>query len=61
MIIEQAKGILSERHGESLQDALDRLRRRAPSRLGVVERHARSRSSSVREIARRVVEDRLEP
>jgi transcriptional regulator with GAF, ATPase, and Fis domain len=44
VLIEQAKGMLSERHGESLDDAFDRLRR-----------HARSRSTPVREIARDIV------
>lgn len=50
VVIEQAKGMLAERHQESLRDAFERLRR-----------HARSRSAPVREIARQVVEDRLEP
>lgn len=44
VLIEQAKGMLSERHGESLDDAFDRLRR-----------NARSQSSPVREIARDIV------
>lgn len=50
VMIEQAKGMLAERHGESLSDAFDRLRA-----------HARSRSTRVHEIARQVVEDRLQP
>lgn len=50
VLIEQAKGMLAERHGISLGDAFDRLRR-----------HARNESTPVREIARQVVEDRLEP
>lgn len=50
VLIEQAKGMLAERHGESLGDAFQRLRR-----------HARSHSAPAREIARRVVEDRLDP
>lgn len=49
VLIEQAKGILGERHGESVGDAFERLRR-----------HARSKSAPVREIARQVVEDALE-
>jgi transcriptional regulator with GAF, ATPase, and Fis domain len=49
VLIEQAKGMLSERHGESLSDAFERLRR-----------YARSRSTPVREIARRVTEGALE-
>lgn len=50
VVIEQAKGMLSERHGESLADAFDRLRT-----------YARNRSTPVREIARQVVEERLQP
>ena len=50
VLIEQAKGMLAERHGVSLGDAFERLRR-----------HARNESTPVREIARRVVEERLEP
>lgn len=50
VIIEQAKGILSERHGEPLADAFNRMRT-----------HARSRSMPVREVARQVVEERLQP
>jgi GAF domain-containing protein len=50
VVIEQAKGILSERHGESMTESFDRIRR-----------HARSRSTPAREIARRVVEDGLDP
>lgn len=50
VVIEQAKGMLSERHDESLGDAFDRMRA-----------HARSRSTPVREIARQVVEERLQP
>lgn len=48
VLIEQAKGMLGERHGESLDDAFERLRR-----------HARSESTPVREIARRVVSGTL--
>lgn len=48
--IEQAKGMLAERHGESLADAFNRMRA-----------HARSQSTAVREIARQVVEERLQP
>ncbi len=50
VLIEQAKGILAERHGDSMGGAFERLRR-----------HARSRSTPVREIARQVVEDGLDP
>jgi transcriptional regulator with GAF, ATPase, and Fis domain len=50
VLIEQAKGMLAERHGEPPTNAFDRLRR-----------HARSKSTSVREIARQVVEERLDP
>lgn len=50
VLIEQAKGMLAERHGMTLADAFDRLRR-----------HARNASTPVREIARQVVEERLEP
>lgn len=50
VLIEQAKGVLAERHGDSMQDAFERLRR-----------HARSHSTPVREIARQVVEDHLRP
>lgn len=46
--IEQAKGVLMERHGESLREAFDRLRR-----------HARSNNVAVREVAADVVEGRL--
>lgn len=48
VLIEQAKGVLAERHGESMVEAFQRLRG-----------HARSRSTAVREIARQVVEDHL--
>lgn len=50
VIIEQAKGMLAQRHGEPLADAFERLRR-----------YARSRSTPVREIARQIVEDGLHP
>ena len=50
VVIEQAKGMLAERHGESPGDAFNRLRA-----------HARGRSTPVREIARQVVEERLQP
>lgn len=50
VLIEQAKGMLVERHGETLGEAFERLRR-----------HARSKSTPVREIARQVVEESLEP
>lgn len=50
VLIEQAKGILAERHGGSMGDAFERLRR-----------YARSHSAPVREVARQVVEDRLQP
>lgn len=50
VLIEQAKGMLAERHAVSLGEAFDLLRR-----------HARSNSTPVREIARRVVEEKLEP
>lgn len=50
VLIEQAKGMLAERHGLPLGEAFDRLRR-----------HARNRGTPVREIARQVVEERLEP
>ncbi|HSP03137.1 MAG TPA: GAF and ANTAR domain-containing protein [Acidimicrobiales bacterium] len=50
VVIEQAKGMLAERHGESLGDAFNRMRALA-----------RSRSTPVREIARQVVDDRLQP
>mgnify|MGYP003115998677 FL=1 len=50
VVIEQAKGMLAERHGEPLRDAFNRLRT-----------HARSQSTPVREIARQVVEERLQP
>lgn len=46
--IEQAKGILCERHDESLAQAFDRLRT-----------HARSNNMTVRDVARQVIEDRL--
>lgn len=49
VVIEQAKGRLSERHGETPTAAFERLRR-----------HARSKSTPVREIARRVVEGDLD-
>lgn len=48
VLIEQAKGMLAERHGIPLGEAFERLRR-----------HARNESTPVREIARRVVEDAL--
>ena len=48
VVIEQAKGVLLERHGESLPEAFDRLRR-----------HARSNSVTVRQVAADVVEGRL--
>lgn len=50
VVIEQAKGMLAERHDEPLAAAFDRLRR-----------HARSKSTPVREIARQVVEEHLQP
>lgn len=50
VVIEQAKGMLAERHAETMVDAFDRLRK-----------HARSRSTPVREIARQVVAERLQP
>ena len=50
VVIEQAKGMLAERHDEPLTAAFDRLRRQA-----------RSQSTAVREIARQIVEDRLQP
>lgn len=50
VLIEQAKGMLAERHDIPLGEAFDRLRR-----------HARNQSTPVREIARQVVEERLEP
>ena len=50
VLFEQAMGMLAERHGMTLADAFDRLRR-----------HARNASTPVREIARQVVEERLEP
>ena len=50
VVIEQAKGMLAERHGEALTDAFDRLRA-----------HARRESAAVRDIARQVVEERLQP
>lgn len=50
VLIEQAKGMIAERHDVPLGDAFDRLRR-----------HARGKSTPVREIARQVVEERLEP
>lgn len=50
VVIEQAKGMLAERHGESLTDAFNRMRALA-----------RSRSTPVREIARQVIEERLQP
>lgn len=46
--IEQAKGVLVERHGESLREAFERLRR-----------HARSNNVTVRQAAADVVEGRL--
>lgn len=49
VVIEQAKGILAERHGISLSDAFDRIRT-----------HARSNSTSVRGVAQQVVNERLE-
>lgn len=49
VLIEQAKGMISERHGDSMAEAFDRLRR-----------HARSRSTSVREVARQIVESELD-
>lgn len=50
VIIEQAKGMLAERHQETLAEAFERLRR-----------HARARRAPVREVARQTVEDQLQP
>jgi GAF domain-containing protein len=50
VVIEQAKGILFERHGGSMGDAFDRLRA-----------HARSHNETVRRVAEQVVERRLRP
>ena len=49
VLIEQAKGVMAERHGDSMSDAFERLRK-----------YARSRSTAVREVARQVVEDALD-
>lgn len=49
VLIEQAKGVIAERHGDSMSDAFERLRQ-----------YARSQSTAVREIARQVVEDELD-
>ena len=49
VVIEQAKGILAERHGETLQQAFERLRR-----------HARSNNRSVRDTAGAVLEGELQ-
>ncbi len=49
VLIEQAKGIMCERHGDSMSDAFERLRK-----------YARSRNMAVREVARQVVEDQLD-
>jgi len=48
VVIEQAKGILAERHGEPLSTAFERLRR-----------HARSNSRTVREVAAQVIDGQL--
>lgn len=50
VVIEQAKGILSERHGEDLMSAFERLRR-----------HARANNRSVRDVAADVVAGDLNP
>lgn len=49
IILEQAKGILAERHGITVSDAFDRLRQ-----------HARSRGRKIHAVAALVVEGRLE-
>ncbi|HEX4901398.1 MAG TPA: GAF and ANTAR domain-containing protein [Acidimicrobiales bacterium] len=48
VVIEQAKGMLAERHGEPVSKAFERLRR-----------HARSTNASVRDVAARVIEGSL--
>ena len=48
VIIEQAKGMLSERHGEALSASFERLRS-----------HARSHNLTVREVARRTIDREL--
>ena len=48
VVIEQAKGILAERHGVPTADAFERLRR-----------HARSTRNRIHDVARQVVEDDL--
>jgi GAF domain-containing protein len=50
VVIEQAKGILAERHGEALPAAFERLRRQA-----------RSSNRTVRDVARDVIEGGLRP
>ena len=50
VIIEQAKGLLSERAGISVSDAFSRLRQ-----------HARATSQAIGEVARALVEDGVEP
>ena len=49
VIIEQAKGVLAERHGESMDRAFERLRRQA-----------RSSQRKLRTVALEVIEDRLQ-
>jgi len=48
VVIEQAKGILAERHGEPMPQAFERLRR-----------HARGNNATVREVASQVVDGSL--
>lgn len=49
VVIEQAKGMLSERHGEPLSDSFERLRR-----------HARSNNATVREVAQQTIAGHLQ-
>lgn len=50
VVIEQAKGVLAERHGEAMQAAFERLRR-----------HARSNNLTVRSVAQQTVDGTLRP
>lgn len=49
VVIEQAKGVLAERHGEPLPKAFERLRR-----------HARGHNATVREVATQVIDGSLQ-